>query len=323
MSEIIQPQIFTVKREDLVFNYASTFEDLFGVSLFDEEEPRPEGILLQKDLGYDFQSECSPRVHIAAVDESLLNTVGGNLSDYNVNVTIEDVCLGIRKHVFLLGLESLETAQTLKIDLDEIDGAAFYRGFEIRCFITRKTDVDPKQNIIWSKSQQIYGATFSAKASFEQALFEIDYVRFANEEDKKDVLAFVEWNSSAVSSELDVDCFQVKANEDLKDQINRLNNNRVFGGFCIRMLAEKILKELVVQCLRYADLSAEPQKDSLHDRVKAFLEPSELDFDDLAHKAQSSIPLEQMQVESEVTKFLQRNTKVGSSLNEIQFGGFR
>jgi hypothetical protein len=323
MSELLKPHVFSVKREDLLFDYAATFEDLFKVSMFPDEEPRSEsGIRLQKNSGYDFQSECKPVVEVSAVTEELLVAVGGKLSDYNINITIEDVCLNIRKLIFSFGMEELSQKRSLTIDLKSIKEAAFYGGFEIWCFISRKTNIESTQNLIWNKSQQIYGATFIAKASGEEALFEISWVTFSDQEDQKDVLAYVDWKSSAVSTELDVDCFEVKANLALRDQVTRLNNARNFGGFCIRMLAEKILKELVLNCLRYADLNGDPQQDSLHDRVKAFLDGENIDFNELAGKAQSANVINQLQVEADISKLLQRNTKIGSTLSGIRFGGF-
>ena len=323
MSEATKALVFSVRRSDLVYDFASTFSDLFRVSMFSDETPsNQQGVRLQKSIGYDFQSECSPVVEILPFDESLLTKIGGTLSDYRINITLDDFGLGVRKLLFNLGLEEVSSNTRIPIDLSKIKDVVFYRGFEIKCFVTRKMDVDPKDSLIWSKSQQIYEAAYLAKASEEDALFEISWVTFPEEENQKDVLAYVDWKSAAVSTDIDVDCFEVKANIALRDQVTRLNNNRAFGGFCIRMLAEQILKELVIQCLVYADLTADPQVDSLHEKIKVLLGNDNLDFDELATRAQTADPLEKLQVNIEITKFLQRHTQIGSSLNMIKFGGY-
>ena len=54
------------------------------------------------------------------------------------------------------------------------------------------------------------------------------------------------------------------------------------------MLAEQILKELVIQRLVYADLTADPQVDSLYDKIKILLGNDNLDFDELATRAQTA-----------------------------------
>ena len=72
----------------------------------------------------------------------------------------------------------------------------------------------------------------------------------------------------------------------------------------------------------YADLTADPQVDSLHDKIKILLGNDNLDFDELATRAQTADPLEKLQVNIEITKFLQRHTQIGSSLNMIKFGGY-
>ena len=159
------------------------------------------------------------------------------------------------------------------------------------------------------------------RSSEQDSLYPIAWETFADEADRKDVLAYIHWMSTDVSSDIDVECFEVKANIALKDQIVRLNNNRAFGGFCIRMLAEGILKELVFECLRNADLSTEPQADSLHEKIQELLKTGDLDFDELATRYQSANSLEQLEVNA-ASKVLAKACSSWNDTNAIKFGGY-
>ena len=163
------------------------------------------------------------------------------------------------------------------------------------------------------------------KAAVDEALFELTWVDFQDEKDKQDLLYFVEWKSSEVSTAIDNDCFQVKANARLKDQIKRLENNNHFGAFSIRMMAEQILSELLQQTLKYANITerVEPEIDSLHQKFKHLLQKLQIDFDELARKMQSTNTIDQLQASSDVRKIMQRMNKVGSTLDAIRFGGYR
>ena len=89
------------------------------------------------------------------------------------------------------------------------------------------------------------------------------------------------------------------------------------------MMVEQVLKELLTQCLKYADLSTQPQKDSLHEKLAGFLEKYEVNFEEWAGEVQNGTQNAQIQITSEVTKFLQRFNRTGSTLNDIRFGGYR
>lgn len=323
MSDNSNPVVFSVKRADLLFDYATSFSDIFRMAVFADDEPRADqGVRLQKEPGFDFQSECSPFVEVLPLSEDLIAKVGGEAADYLINITVDDFGLWTRQLIHTIGVDQIREPKRFKVDLKAVNDAAFQRGFEIKCFITRRADVSPEEHLVWNKSQQIFEASFVAKASGDEALFDIQWTVFADQEEQKEVLAYVHWKSLAVSSDIDVDCFEVHANKALQDQVTRLNNNRAFGDFCIRLIVEKIINELVVQCLKYAELSLEPQQDSLHDRIKAYLEKGGLDFDDLAAKMQSRNSLEQLQVSTDINKFVQRSTQIGSTLNAIRFGGY-
>ena len=51
---------FSVSREDLAFDFAHAFDDVFSFLAFTSEEPTPnDGPIHSEPLGYDFQQECS------------------------------------------------------------------------------------------------------------------------------------------------------------------------------------------------------------------------------------------------------------------------
>lgn len=317
---------FSVSREDLAFNFAHTLEDIFSFATFSSDDPTPaDGVRQSEGLGYDFQQECSPVVKILPLSEQLLEATGIKLTDIQVNVFIEDIALGIREQAFSIPADNIKGAESKKIDLKSFVRMSFSRGFEVKCFISRAGSARNEGDLIWHKSQIIFQKSFIVKATVDEALFEITWVNFSNEEDKQNLLYFVDWSSSEVSTVIDNDCFQVKANAQLKDQFKRLENNSHFGGFCIRMIAEQILSELLQQTLRFAtiDVTIEPQKDSLHDKFKVLAKRFDQDFDELARMFQSTNKMDQLNGTSEIRRLLQRMNRVGSALETIRFGGYR
>ena len=163
-------------------------------------------------------------------------------------------------------------------------------------FISR-LNTSSDESLIWHKSHIVYQKAFIVKAAVDEALFELTWVDFQDEKDKQDLLYFVEWKSSEVTTAIDTDCFQVKANARLKDQIKRLENNNHFGAFSIRMMAEQILSELLQQTLKYANISdsVEPEIDSLHQKFKQLLNKLEIDFNELGRMMQSTNTIERLQ----------------------------
>ena len=104
--------------------------------MFSDETPsNQQGVRLQKSIGYDFQSECSPVVEILPFLRELPTKIG-TLSDYRINITLDDFGLGVRKLLFALGLEEVSSSTRIPIDLSKIKDVVFYRGFEIKCFVT-------------------------------------------------------------------------------------------------------------------------------------------------------------------------------------------
>lgn len=318
--------LFSVSREDLAFNFAHTLEDIFCFASFSTDQPTPaDGVRQSETLGYDFQNECTPVIKLLPLSEQLAKETGVSLDDLQVNVFIEDTGLAIREQIFSIPANEIVRDQKREIDLKSFAKMSFSRGFEVKCFISRNSSAQNANELIWHKSQIIFQKSFIVKAALDEALFEITWVNFTNEEDKKNLLYFIDWSSSEVSTAIDTDCFQVKANSQLKDQFKRLENNSHFGGFCIRMIAEQILGELLQQTLRLAkiDVGIEPQTDSLHDKFKLLLQALDFDFEDLAKMFQSSNKMDQLNGAAEVRKIFQRMNNVGSALETIRFGGYR
>ena len=326
MSGALIEKVFSVSRDDLLFDYASKFGDAFKFSAFSVDEPTPKvGVCGQQALGYDFQNEYSPIVEVSPIKGDVLDGIGLSSDDLTIHISVEDTSLAIRKSVASFSLSSVSKPKRVSIQLKEFKEMSFLRGFEIQCVVSRSENVAEKTNIIWHKSQVIHESTFVVKASTEEALFEIDWTNFQNEGEDKETLYFVEWMSCEVSTLKDVGCFQVKANRRLRDQFKRMENNKHFGEMCIRMIAYQILRELLNQTLKYAriDDSSEPEPESLHDKFRKFLDKHGEDFDSLAAKAQSREPLDRLTASSEITKLLQRVNGIGSALEGIMFGRHR
>ena len=173
MSEQPKSLIFSVSRNDLLFNYASRFEDVFRFSPnADESATQEQGVRMQEALGFDFQSECQPFIEISPPAQAIQSALNEQADRFCINVTIEDIALGIRELVYSIGAEEIGDLEKFKIDLKGFAKLGFSRGFAIRCFISRKSSLDSNTSIIWNKSQVVYESNFIVKASADEALFE-------------------------------------------------------------------------------------------------------------------------------------------------------
>ena len=201
---------------------------MFSISI--QSARRPFAILTD-------QTECSPQ---------------GNISFYESLDQIVDVVHHNQHHADDFGLgkktivcsQSEETIEHTNSDWSSKTRASIYRGFEIKCY---------HQRWRWSKRQfdleQVSTDIRSclSRWSIRRRCAFWNFLNFPEEENRYSAMPI-----GSLQRFYDMDCFEVKANIALRDQVTRLNNNRAFGGFCIRMLAEQILKELVIQCLLYA-----------------------------------------------------------------------
>ena len=233
--------------------------------------------------------------------------------------------MGIRKNIDSIPLTSLiEETENKRVSINLKDESlGFYLGFKLRCYLSRTTSDSAESGYLWSKSQIIADTLFEAKATSNEALFEINFFPFSDAEEKKDLLFYVDWKSYEVSSESYTKCFEVRANSDLKDQFRRLENNRHFGEFCIRLIVDRILANLMENTLIHAILDEEPAEDSLHKKIKDIFSDNRYDFDEYAKRIQGDDLDDRLQAISEIDKFVQRLNSIASNLEKIKFGGYR
>jgi len=324
MSSTTKDLTFVVTRRDLHFDFAQKFEDVFRFRVDDGDTfSSDQGVRKQEPQGYDFRSELTPEIHILPPGELIEESTSLNSEDFAVYVAIEDIGLNIRRVVQRIEVAELTEPRSIKIDLTALEDMGFYRGFVVRCFISPSKDTDQDKSKIWSKSHILFGAEFIVKSTLDDALFEINYKIFSDELEKKHVLFYVDWLSNQVSSEPHTDCFEVVANYDLKPQMKRLENNSIFGEFCIRMMAERIISELAENTMRCADLENEPTEGSLHEKMQALFNEFDMDFDDLARRYQQGKGLEVLEIVTSLSRAMQRYSIIGSTLNSVKFGGFR
>ena len=318
--------IFSVNRNDKAFNYAGSLDQIFKFTAFkDQNLVEEDGVQLTESEGYDFQRECSPLIEILPISDELCASLPISRAEIQVVITIEDSALGIRKVIYELPVASIDSPVQRQIDLEAFEDLSFVRGFTIGCMITRISSTTNDSELLWHKSQILLQKEYIVKSAVADGFFEISWMDFSDDEDKNNILYFIEWLSADVSNAIDTDCFQVKANVQLKDQFKRLENNSNFGHFCIRMVAEQVLAELLTVTLQNAQLADgfEPQKDSLHDKFRALLLKHGEDFERLAKIAQSTIDVECLDANSQVRKVLQKIIRLGSSLENVKFGGYR
>ena len=316
--------IFSVTRSDLLFNFAASFDEVFRFSAGTGDElSREQGVRQQEAVGFNFQSECDPTVEILPFGNLLKELLDADPSDFEAHITLEDIALGIRKPIHNVGAADLVERRTFKVDLHNDPDLGFSRGFIVRCFVSRVSDVSQSAGLIWSKSQIISESTFVVKSSVDEALFEIAWTTFKDHEDRKHVLYFVDWVSDQVSDTPHTECFQVKANNDLKTQFKRLENNSHFGEMSVRMVVDRIIADLAENTLRCAKLDHEPLEGSLHEKMFELFRTMNLDFDELAADYQEGDHLDQLRVVSSVSRAVQRSTKIASTLSGVKFGGYR
>jgi hypothetical protein len=316
--------VFSIVRQDLLYSYAGSLEEIFAFTDVVGGEPTSEsGVRRQESEGFDFTSECKPTVTVRPCAEILSEETGITSKDLVLNISIEDLGLRVRRIVYEIPVEQVVATEKRTIDLNSLDGMAFHLGYAVRCFVTRRNTIKKGKQVIWHKSQVIFEKSFIANTTRDDGLFEINWVNFNDPLEKKDLLFYIRWNDSDVTSLVATDTFQVFANESQRQQFKRLENNSNFGHFATRLIAQDILRELTITCLQNADLSIEPAVDSLHDKIKALLERCDLSFEEVAKRCQSGDSTDMLNARSEVYKLLQREHLIASELGKIKFGGYR
>ena len=316
--------VFGVKREDLLFNYGKLSERFVTFAAFKGEEPSPlDGIRVVEPQGYEFKFELAPVVVLHPIAEEIEDEVGIPADELDFHVTIEDVGLKIRRVVLEKSLGDVAEPTKIELPLTQYDDLSFGQGVEFRCFVSRKKSDESRGHVAWHKSHIILERTFVAKASIDEALFDISWYDFDAAEDREGVLYYVRWKSGDVSGVPDIETFEVAFNNRYRDQFKRLENNRQFGHFSIRLIAQDIVRELITTCLKNATIDLEPTEGSLHEKVKLLLEDKEINFDEWAKQAKSSDPSALPRLQDDVARFTQRLYRVGSEIGTMKFGGFR
>ena len=322
MNEELMKRAFSVSRADLLFNYAHNFNEVFrfAASKDDPATSKP-GVVEQAEAGFDFKKSFSPYVEVNPISKNALHGVGVPIDELSIHISLEDIGLAIRKPMFSFPMASVTETSVRRLLLHDQRDMSFYRGFVVRCFITRSENVGERGNVIWNKSQVLYETSFIVKSSTEDAFFNIVWADFSNPNEDQDVLYVVEWTSHEVSTKVDVDCFQVKINKRLKNQFNRLDRDLHFGEMCIRMIVFHVLSELLLQTLRYAKTGDgfEPEVDSLHQKFQIYLDKHGENFTELAERFQSADPQEQIDRTQEAMKLLQITNSIGTTLENIKF----
>jgi hypothetical protein len=316
--------VFGVKREDLLFSFGKLSERFVTFAAFKGEEPSPEdGVRVDEPQGFEFKCELAPVIVLQPIADEIEEEVGIPAEELSLHVSIEDVGLKIRTMVLEKPLAEVSEPTKIELPLTQYDDLSFGQGFEIRCFVSRKKTDKGHGHAAWHKSHILLERTFVAKASVDEALFDINWYDFKSVEDREGVLYFVRWKGGDVSTVPDIETFEVAFNDRYRDQFRRMENNRQFGHFSIRLMAQDIVSELITTCLKNASLDQEPAEGSLHEKVKLLLEDKEIDFDDWARQARSSDPSALPQVQDEVARFTQRLYRVGSEIGAMKFGGFK
>ncbi|MBY6151658.1 hypothetical protein KUV47_00405 [Vannielia litorea] len=317
--------VFGVKREDLLYNFSKLSERFVTFAAFKGEEPSPEeGIRVVEPQGYSFKFDLLPVVVLHPIAEEIEDEIGIPADELNFHVSIEDVGLKIRRVVLERSLGDNAEPTKIELPLADYEDLSFGQGFEIRCFVSRKKSDVSRVHAAWHKSHILLERTFVAKASVDEALFDINWYDFDHSpEDREGVLYYVRWKSGEVSSVPDIETFEVAFNNRYRDQFKRLENNRQFGHFSIRLIAQDIVSELITTCLKNAALDQEPAEGSLHEKVKALLEDKEIEFDEWARQARSNDPSALPRLQDDVGRFTQRLYRVGSEIGAMKFGGFR
>lgn len=315
---------FSVTRSDLVYDYASSFEEIFKFKVDDSDQLSNQvGVRFQEALGFDFKSENNPLLQIMPCENLVKEKLLSKGEEFCVYVTLEDTALGIRKVIYSKNIDEIETVTDVKIDLLGQNDFGFIRGYIVKAFIARRRSVKPTESVFWSKSNIIFQSEFLVKSTVDEALFEIAWTNFSDPDVRKNVLMFIDWKSADVSETPHSETFQVKANIDLKAQFKRLENNRHFGEFTIRLLVDRIIAELVENSLRCANLEIEPVEGSLHEKISVFLDTLNIDFTVLATRYQAGNRMDQLDIISEINRDVQKAHKIASTLSTMKFGGYR
>ena len=312
-----KPQSFSVSREDLHFKFASNFQEMFLFSS-DGSEPALASTVRYELFGYDFQRDCTPRVQVMPPPQSVFEQAGIEKDQLVVNITVTDLTLAQRFLLVTRPLSEIAPGEIISVDLDAIDEAAFLGGFEVRCTLNSAATSPEGSSKHWHKSHSVVTSSWEVKTSASDGLFEVQWQTQA-EGLESEFLVYVNWESEEISTAPAKQCFSVVGNKAVKSQFKRLERHRNFGPLPIRLLVYSIVQELAMKSLRFANLSADPVINSLHDQMNVLFKKAGKDFDALAEEVQNSN--DTSLVDREVSLVLQRFLGIAPALQNTKFGG--
>ena len=208
-----------------------------------------------------------------------------------------------------------------KLDDGRLKGLTFVDGYEVNCFINLQKTRDKSGALLWHKSQVILNKLFASRTNSGEALFDISWVQFQDERAARDLLYTIHWLDYEVARLPPVDCFEVQANVDVRDQFRRLEANSTFGSFCMRLIAKDILASVTLSCLEHASIVEEPEENSVQARVDALLTRGGLRAQTLAENYQSGDKELRTGVIVQLNEFLQEHQEIGSYIGGLKFGG--
>jgi hypothetical protein len=91
--------------------------DMFEFSVFaDEPLSTKSGVRLQESVGFDFQHKCEPTIGINPLSKSVILPVGLEHFDLDIHITIEDIGLNVRRHIFKTSLTDITEKKTINVD---------------------------------------------------------------------------------------------------------------------------------------------------------------------------------------------------------------
>jgi len=317
-------QKFNVVREDFLFDYGDKLSSVFKLSPRKGDEfLHYESIVETHEAGYDFVSECYPSIQMSAIAPNLFEDVGLSLKDVELKISIKDPGLHSRVLFLRYCLDDIKDGMKIEIPLTNFKEMAFYTGFSIGINIgVINTDHSNTSNPLWHKSRNIYSHEYQFKTSFKESAFNIKYgLPVAGMSDK--AAYFIHWFNDEVSSRASDEVFEIIVNEKLRDQNIRLERNRHFGQFSSRLILSDVFLELILTCLSFADLDADPVDESLHKVVETFLSGYGVDFNDSVSVYKGENHMLKNKLTMIIRSYVQEFFEVFDSFEQVSFGGYR
>ena len=318
-------KVFSVTREDNAFDAPDSLNKIIRFAEKAHLAPTYEGAYDNRDENYNFKYQSTPHLLFGPVNEEIINDIDIansqklEINDLVLHVNILDKLFNIREHITEIPLSDLQyEKKRLPIDLKKYDHLSFKSGYTVECFISRKDNTDEENNFFWHKSQQIVKQSYDIKTSSEGSLFDIKWRSFGDDYEKKYVTHYIEWLSDDVSNLSCEETFEVVGNEQIQDDIMRFSRRdpQKTGKFIINLIFYDIAKELIEKTLRFANTDEDPEEESLHFKIKEFIDKTEEDFDYLCEQMRGS-NTEQINVAPIISKLIQKDRKLAEIMGDV------